>query len=60
MMCKLNSIMVSENLEIRLLRQRAQASYLADPPGSQVSGALLFSWNAIKLPLSEERNAHDG
>jgi hypothetical protein len=33
-----------------LHQQRAHVSLLADPPVSQVSGELLFSWNAIKLP----------
>jgi hypothetical protein len=29
------------------LLQRAHVSLLADPPGSQVSGVLLFSWSAV-------------
>jgi hypothetical protein len=37
----------------RLHRQRAHVSLLADPPGSQVSGALLLSWNAMKTPPVE-------
>jgi hypothetical protein len=39
----------------RLHRQRAHVSLLADPHGPQVSGALPFSWNAIKTPLLEEK-----
>jgi hypothetical protein len=34
-------------------------SLLAAPPGSQESGAFLFFRSAIKLPLSEEKNAQD-
>jgi hypothetical protein len=41
-----------------LHRQREHVLLLADPPGSQVSGALKFSWNAIQN-LSEENTAHD-
>jgi hypothetical protein len=41
---------IKRSFSTRLHRQRAHASLLADPPGSQVSGALLFSWNVIRTP----------
>jgi hypothetical protein len=41
---------MKEIFSIRSHLQRAHISLLADPPGSQVSGALLFSWNALKTP----------
>jgi hypothetical protein len=36
-----------------LHQQRAHVSLLADPRGSQVSGALVFSWNANATPPVE-------
>jgi hypothetical protein len=40
----------------RLHRQRAHVSLLADPPGSQVSGALQTLWECNKtLPIGGEK-----